>query len=87
MYGVDGKLVVMVRRPPERAAMVDRQLSFNCPRYITVGTIIVIRCLRFNCSYDPELGFNFIQAIHSKTYFVYNSSPCTVYMFYDGMFL
>lgn len=37
VYGVDGRLVVMMRRPHDRLAMEDRQLSFNCPRYITVG--------------------------------------------------
>lgn len=55
VYGVDGKLVVMVRRPPERAAMVDRQLSFNCPRYITVG--IIIPCLRFIVPTIPRYIF------------------------------
>ncbi|CAM9350133.1 unnamed protein product [Ectocarpus sp. 8 AP-2014] len=34
--GVDGRPVVMVRRPPESSTVVGRQLSFNCPRYITV---------------------------------------------------
>ncbi|CAN0001978.1 unnamed protein product [Ectocarpus fasciculatus] len=34
--GVDGRPVVMVRRPPESSTIVGRQLSFNCPRYITV---------------------------------------------------
>eukprot|EP00752_Nemacystus_decipiens_P012801 g11336.t1 len=36
VYGVDGRLVVMMRRPNDRLTMEDRQLSFNCPRYITV---------------------------------------------------
>ncbi|CAN0206803.1 unnamed protein product, partial [Ectocarpus sp. 12 AP-2014] len=34
--GVDGRPVVMVRRPPESSTILGRQLSFNCPRYITV---------------------------------------------------
>ncbi|CAM9848987.1 unnamed protein product [Ectocarpus sp. 6 AP-2014] len=34
--GVDGRPVVMVRRPAERSTLVGRQLSSNCPRYITV---------------------------------------------------
>ncbi|CAM9584781.1 unnamed protein product [Ectocarpus sp. 4 AP-2014] len=37
--GVDGRPVVMVRRPPESSTIVGRQLSFNCPRYITVGWV------------------------------------------------
>ena len=37
VYGVDGRLVVMMKRPHDRLTMEDRQLSFNCPRYITVG--------------------------------------------------
>ncbi|CAN0048982.1 unnamed protein product, partial [Hapterophycus canaliculatus] len=36
VYGVDGRPVVMIRRPSESPDMVDRQLSFNCPRYISV---------------------------------------------------
>ena len=27
----------MMKRPHDRLTMEDRQLSFNCPRYITVG--------------------------------------------------
>ncbi|CAM9826595.1 unnamed protein product, partial [Sphacelaria rigidula] len=37
VIGVDGLPVVMVRRPdPSEAELVERQLSYNCPRYITV---------------------------------------------------
>lgn len=40
VYGVDGQPVVMIRRPPGGSSTnTDRQLSFNCPRYITVGWI------------------------------------------------
>lgn len=31
----------MRRRPDDRLTMEDRQLSFNCPRYITVGSTFV----------------------------------------------
>ncbi|CAM9735015.1 unnamed protein product [Sphacelaria rigidula] len=43
VIGVDGFPVVMVRRPdPFKAALVERQLSYNCPRYITVTEMMAL---------------------------------------------
>lgn len=39
VIGVDGLPVVMVRRlDAPGTALAERQLSYNCPRYITVRT-------------------------------------------------
>lgn len=37
VVGVDGLPVVVVRTSPSETGQIERQLSYNCPRYITVG--------------------------------------------------